>query len=617
MIKPRIIEKALFVLPVSLISLSIVLTILLTIEIKRLDLFHQKITAASKQIKLTSPIKVALLEDDSMTKMLTFNQPIYGLKIKADISLKNDQSLIRVILIDNNKNEYLVYEAYPLITEDNFFAVSEACEETCLLNNVDPVSIRIEGNNSEINIKDFFLLTSSSLELGSEKEKIKKEIENQKIKRMNEILKFRGLKWEAGETSVSKLSYQQKKRLFSTLGNQPLDRLPNLYGFEYYISGIFELPSNTPTGSFNQTKLPVNLPQKWDWRNVHGENWNTPVRNQGLAGNCWAFATIGAMESLLNLYYNQHLDFDLSEQMLVDCFNYPELPMGMNSAAYAQCSGQNQCYPGAEYCIIGQHGIADEYCDPYDQRGLEPPHCDENYICHDWQDRAWKITDFEDFKLTPQRGIPACPRQTRLYHEDELKRRLIRNGPMSCDYLPLAHRMVLTGYEIDPSDQKTIWIYKNSWGEEWGEQGYAKIKTSIEKMGYCSLPFSPIVPPPNTILDIACEDKDNDGYCNWGISQNKPDSCPSSCQPQKDCNDADPIEGPFDENLYCLPIMKINRCYLSCNPLIENNLCGKNLICGQVPCQGGKPCLKRNVCYNPDCPTDRSCRCLLPSPSQP
>jgi hypothetical protein len=47
-------------------------------------------------------------------------------------------------------------------------------------------------------------------------------------------------------------------------------------------------------------------------------------------------------------------------------------------------------------------------------------------------------------------------------------------------------------------------------------------------------------------------DKDNDGYCNWGISAEKPSTCPSFCKSQKDCDDSNPLKGPFDENLNCL-----------------------------------------------------------------
>lgn len=76
----------------------------------------------------------------------------------------------------------------------------------------------------------------------------------------------------------------------------------------------------------------------WDWRNRHGANdpsspyfddddsgftgWITPIKNQAEptgCGSCSAFGTFGSFEAMINLYYNQHLDLDLSEQEQLSC----------------------------------------------------------------------------------------------------------------------------------------------------------------------------------------------------------------------------------------------------------------------------------------------------------
>lgn len=54
--------------------------------------------------------------------------------------------------------------------------------------------------------------------------------------------------------------------------------------------------------------------------------------------------------------------------------------------------------------------------------------------------------------------------------------------------------------------------------------------------------------------EINCVDKDGDNYCNWGISENKPYTCPSNRKAEKDCDDSDSSLGPFDSNFNCIKL---------------------------------------------------------------
>ena len=48
---------------------------------------------------------------------------IYGLSISGSVQLLSDTSLVRVILTDSNGNEWMVYEAYPMIVGDTSFDI--------------------------------------------------------------------------------------------------------------------------------------------------------------------------------------------------------------------------------------------------------------------------------------------------------------------------------------------------------------------------------------------------------------------------------------------------------------------------------------------------------------
>ena len=348
---------------------------------------------------------------------LHINKPVYSMSISGDIVFDSRKSLLRVILLDNNQAEYLVYESYPLISTSNSFTIDRACQETCVLDGVVPAIIRIEGYDTRFDIKS--ILFSDSLSdlnlpggkagMAAERVRIAGEQESSKIQILNEQINKKGMKWIAGENAISRMTYAQKKRLFRKPDGTPVNMLPNLQGFEYYSGGIFETESDHPT----QTSLASSgFRSSWDWRKVHGENWMTSVKDQNPAATCWAFATVGSIEAQINLNYNQHLDKDLSEQMYVDCINSSTPIWGMNPYIYPECSGDNLCYPGYQLCVPSLHGIVDEACDPYVARYDSSSYCDSNHVCSDWRNRVWRFNDFWDFKFTDSYGTPMCPYQT-------------------------------------------------------------------------------------------------------------------------------------------------------------------------------------------------------------
>ena len=477
-------------------------------------------------------------------------KPVYSFSVSGSAYFAGDKSLIRLILVDTQGNEYLIYETYSLLTDRYSFALSNSCEETCVLDAVIPQHVRIEGYDASFDIKKFSYATSvqeirsriGALSISDRSLAIKREKDAGKIQKLNENIKKAGLKWTAGETSVSTMTYAQKKKLFSNPDGKPLERLPNLQGFEFYTGGVFEIgrPPSSPTPTIPPTPINTAFPLSWDWRNRHGQNWMTPVKDQETYPTCWAFGTIGAFEAFINLWYNQHLDVDLSEQSLINCQNDPRVY-------------DNQCIEG-DACILQNIGAVDEICVPYvGDQGI----CESG--CANYQDKVWKNYDHrtyitESWAQYSQRRIPI----NKSTGDEKIKEGLIQHGPMKIDGVISAHSMVLVGYTTDTIDQRPIFMVKNSWGGNWGQAGYANIKVDPALYnivtGITATYYVPPVINQTNIIATQCVDNDNDGYCNWGISEIKPNTCPSKCKPVKDCNDSDPSLGEFNIYYECMPI---------------------------------------------------------------
>ena len=216
------------------------------------------------------------------------------------------------------------------------------------------------------------------------------------------------------------------------------------------------------TENVTQITLPeptYQLPTEFDWRNYEGEDWTTPIRNQGQCGSCWAFGAMGALEAAINIEYGDpDVDMDLSEQYLVSCI--PN--MGCNGGdAYAS------------FRYLDLHGGAlPEYCFPYQAQDIA---CEEK--CEDWDNY---LLPLDEYWVTIEQSIEA------------IKNALIEYGPLVADMAvyddlqryhggvyehpqrtsesveDINHQPIIVGY----NDDEECWIMKNSWGTAWGEDTY-------------------------------------------------------------------------------------------------------------------------------------------------
>jgi hypothetical protein len=142
--------------------------------------------------------------------------------------------------------------------------------------------------------------------------------------------------------------------------------------------------------------------------------------------------------------------------------------------------------------------------------------------------------------------------------EEDIKRAVIDYGPITCGINSWWHFMVLVGFDRDTDTGETIWIFKNSWGTGWGDNGYGYLKVPLNDLyGQYALrtPVTSLVASHH----IACYDLDSDGYYNWGLSHDKPPSCPES-RSEKDCDDSNPHFGSIGSDGKCLTIFDPCEC---------------------------------------------------------
>lgn len=207
---------------------------------------------------------------------------------------------------------------------------------------------------------------------------------------------------------------------------------------------------------------PLALPTVYNWCDLGG---CPPMRDQGNCGSCWAFSTVGAVET--NILIRDGAEKDLSEQWLVSC----------NTDGYS-CSGGWWAHnyfvsPGAVY----------EADFPY--TASDAP-CGGPYTYHETI-ASWAYVGNSS-------SVPSTA---------AIKQAIYDHGPVSAGVcvnntfraytggvfnpalnfcFSINHGIVLVGWD----DTLGAWRLRNSWGSDWGEDGYMWIAYGKYYVGYAA-----------------------------------------------------------------------------------------------------------------------------------
>jgi inhibitor of cysteine peptidase len=208
----------------------------------------------------------------------------------------------------------------------------------------------------------------------------------------------------------------------------------------------------------------LGLPSAFNWCSQGG---CTVIKNQGSCGSCWAFATVGVVESAIKRI--DGIERDLSEQYLVSAGTH-----GSCSGGYPAFSLFIDEIPTGEY----EAGAVYEAAFPYQASDvpLNPPHVhhekltSDHYVSGTVADIKQAIYDHGPvYTSVCSSGSGFQGYTSGVYMTDE---------SYMCPY-GTDHAVVLVGWD----DSKGAWRMRNSWGTWWGDNGYMWIGYGVSNIG--------------------------------------------------------------------------------------------------------------------------------------
>ena len=189
----------------------------------------------------------------------------------------------------------------------------------------------------------------------------------------------------------------------------------------------------------------TDLPSSYDSRDY---GYMTPVKNQGMGGNCWAFASIATLEAALKKATG--ITYDFSEENL------------KNLMAYYSLYGRDIDVNGGGYMPMTMGYLMGWFGPIYDE-----------------------MDEYTEFSALSANFTPLLHIQN-IYdipndNRDLIKKAIVDYGAVvvGMPWISSGHAITLVGwddnyngYDFFNAYAKGAWIFKNSWGENWYDHGY-------------------------------------------------------------------------------------------------------------------------------------------------
>uniref|UniRef100_A0A7S1W1I0 Peptidase C1A papain C-terminal domain-containing protein n=1 Tax=Alexandrium catenella TaxID=2925 RepID=A0A7S1W1I0_ALECA len=246
------------------------------------------------------------------------------------------------------------------------------------------------------------------------------------------------------------------------------------------VGGRWEGGRQAPSfSSFLESQPQRSVAESMDWReHLHHSTGKGFIRNQGACGSCWAVAAVGALE--MHAEIAGATPALLSPEQLVDCVQNPR-----------HCGGNGGCSGATAelaFKYVAEHGLVrmGDYAGKGDGKCVSPA------------SPALRIQRFETLPVNELEPLlrAVAAKGPVVVSVEASGWSLYSEGVFAdCGVdAEVNHAVLMVGYGTDAKLGK-YYLIRNSWGPDWGEAGYIKLKRHDSdkgaEAGHCGTDYDP------------------------------------------------------------------------------------------------------------------------------